>query len=83
MLHGSGLARAWYSVPGVVAPREVGVCVRHPVIASRAVQIGHRREVMNQVSGQAAREQRVPPRLDRNVLMGDRDIAHIHEQSSF
>jgi hypothetical protein len=36
------------------------------------VQIGHRREVIHQVNRQAAFEQRVPPRLDRNVLIGDR-----------
>jgi hypothetical protein len=36
-------------------------------IASRAVQTGHCCEVVNQVSGQTAREQLVPPGPDRNV----------------
>ena len=42
------------------------------VVASLAVQVGHRREVVHQVNRQAALEQPVPPRLDRNVLKGDR-----------
>src|SRR6266700_3698815 len=53
------------------SPRQREYVVRHTVIASCAVQIGHRREVVNQVSGQAAREQRVPPGPDMNVLKSD------------
>jgi hypothetical protein len=37
-----------------------------------SMQIGHRCEVVHQVNRQAALEQPVPPRLDRNVLKGDR-----------
>jgi hypothetical protein len=33
------------------------------------MQIGHRREVVHQVNRQAALEQPVPPRLDRNVAV--------------
>jgi hypothetical protein len=36
------------------------------------VQIGHGREVVHQMNRQAALEQPVPPRLDRNVLIRDR-----------
>ncbi len=37
-----------------------------------AVQIGHRCQVVHQVNRQAAVEQPFTPRLDRNVLKGDR-----------
>jgi hypothetical protein len=36
------------------------------------MEIGHRGEVIYQVNRQAALEQRVPPRVDRNVLVGYR-----------
>jgi hypothetical protein len=36
------------------------------------VQIGHRREVIRQVNGQATLGKRVPQRRDGNVLIGDR-----------
>jgi hypothetical protein len=43
-------------------PVSVSTSVRQPIVASRAVQIGHRREVVHQVNRQAALEQPGPPR---------------------
>ena len=53
-------------------PRQRKHVVRHPVITSRAVQIGHRHEVIHQVNRQAVMEQPFLPRPNRNVLKGDR-----------
>src|SRR4030095_1510323 len=46
--------------------------VGHPIIASSTMQVGHGHEVVHQVRRKATFEQCVPPRLDRNVLIGDR-----------
>src|SRR5258708_3118301 len=52
-------------------PRQLEHLVRPPVVPSREMQIGHRRQMVPQMNRLAALEQSFPPRLNRDALKGD------------
>src|ERR1700730_6386710 len=57
--------------------RQCAHVVRHYVEAPSTVKIGHRREVVHEVTRRASLEQTIPTRLNRNIMIGDRSAQRL------